>query len=341
MSELIDHLTCLTRLRDAEGLDHALAELARNLLQCRGAAIHRLFQDRDAQHWLTTASAGEPPALARPDPLQLRPDSRCEQPPRCDDCPALSHCLRLQQATTAPGLPLRVVLPLSALDGCDAPGVIELALDRPLDPQSERTVASLLRFYHQLRGLIDESERDSLTGLLNRKTFDETFVRAAQGVPVIGERPGAPGRWFLGMVDIDHFKRINDTHGHLIGDEVLLLVARTMRATLRLGDRLYRFGGEEFVVLLRTPDATAAGSAFERLRQTIADTRFPQIQQLTVSVGFTALDPDDTPGTAIERADRAVYEAKDRGRNQSVCAEDLAERQTPADAPAASEVEFF
>ncbi len=124
------------------------------------------------------------------------------------------------------------------------------------------------------------------------------------------------GTAWLGVIDIDHFKRVNDTHGHLIGDEVLLLMSRLMRATFRFHDHLFRFGGEEFVVLMRCgSDADAAG-AFERLRANVEAYLFPQVGRITVSVGFAALRPADTPSAAFERADKAVYWAKQNGRNR-------------------------
>lgn len=89
-----------------------------------------------------------------------------------------------------------------------------------------------------------------------------------------------------------------------------------MRATFRYHDRLYRFGGEEFVVLLRCADEEGAIIAFERLRANVAQYAFPRVGSVTISVGFTAIRAGDTPSAAIERADRAVYFAKDHGRNQ-------------------------
>jgi diguanylate cyclase (GGDEF)-like protein len=120
----------------------------------------------------------------------------------------------------------------------------------------------------------------------------------------------------MGVIDIDHFKRVNDTYGHLIGDEVLLLLARLMRASFRFDDRLYRFGGEEFVVLMRCTDAPSAALAFERLRSNVERHLFPQVGRITVSIGFTELKRGDTPSGAFERADKAVYFAKGQGRNQ-------------------------
>jgi diguanylate cyclase (GGDEF)-like protein len=233
-------------------------------------------------------------------------------------------------------------------------GVMELRSAAPPDAEALRLTASLLGFHRHLRGLMDENERDSLTGLLNRKTFDEAFVRAAmamepdlpaEAAPEIagGERRAAqPGvRHWLAVVDIDHFKRVNDQHGHLIGDEVLLLVAQLMRSNFRHGDRIYRFGGEEFVVLLRCPDADAARIAYERLRERIERHDFPQIGSLTVSIGFTGIDADDTPGAAFERADQAVYHAKQTGRNRTVADLELAPGGTAVEATPRGELEFF
>ena len=118
------------------------------------------------------------------------------------------------------------------------------------------------------------------------------------------------------MIDVDRFKLVNDRFGHLIGDEVLVLVARIMRSTFRFHDRLYRFGGEEFVVLLTAHDEEGAGAAFERLRLHMEQFAFPRVGQVTVSIGYTDVRPGDTPQAAFERADRAVYYAKENGRNQ-------------------------
>lgn len=125
------------------------------------------------------------------------------------------------------------------------------------------------------------------------------------------------------MIDIDHFKRVNDGFGHLIGDEVLVLVARIMRQCFRHYDRLYRFGGEEFVVLLRGGSEVDAQVAFERFRSSVEQYVFPQVQHVTISLGYTEVRHHDTPSAAFSRADQAVYQAKHQGRNQVLCYEAL------------------
>lgn len=116
---------------------------------------------------------------------------------------------------------------------------------------------------------------------------------------------------------------MNDRFGHLFGDEVLLLVARIMRSVFRPHDVLFRFGGEEFVVLLAATNATVAQVAVERLRATVEAYAFPQVGQVTISAGFTCVSPDDSPIGAFERGDEALYLAKQQGRNRALCWEEL------------------
>ena len=339
MSDLIDRLARLTCLRDVDALDVALCGLARDVLACQQVSIHRLVGDHRGRSWLTTACAGRGPDSLLPALDKLLPG--------VDERPHWRDAALGDQPLHCPGSLHSTLHSMS--DDADALAVLAVHSEDPPGPESLRLTASLLGFYRQLRGLMHENERDSLTGLLNRKTFDEAFVRAAMDmdgpsglVDQDEERRDAPcaARHWLAVVDIDHFKRVNDQHGHLIGDEVLLLVARLMRNNFRHGDRIYRFGGEEFVVMLRCPDAEAAEGAFERLRERIEQHDFPRVGQLTVSIGFTGVWADDTPGAAFERADQAVYHAKQTGRNRTVAHADLAPSQTQEATPL-GELEFF
>ncbi|HEX6364379.1 MAG TPA: GGDEF domain-containing protein, partial [Albitalea sp.] len=152
---------------------------------------------------------------------------------------------------------------------------------------------------------------------------------------------GVGRRWWLGMIDIDHFKLVNDGFGHLIGDEVLLLLSRLMRSSFRFHDRLYRFGGEEFVVLMRCDTDEDARGAFERLRLNTLAYAFPQVGHISVSVGFTEVRAGDSPSAAIERADQAVYYAKSHGRNQVQSHADLAARGEVDVSTKIGDVELF
>jgi diguanylate cyclase (GGDEF)-like protein len=314
MSELVDRLAELTGLRDRDVLDVTLAGAFRDLLQPRSVAIYRRVGDGDNQRWLTRAHLIEGDAVATADSAWVE----LEHLPRLSEHPARCEALNGRTVcTVVDGAGLNV-FPLAT--DREVVGVLELETAQSLDAQSQRMVSSMLRVYRNFEGLLDDSERDPLTGLLNRKTFDERFLKisSAQHVqPGDARRRAAPGSsYWLGMIDIDHFKSVNDTYGHLIGDEVLLLLSRLMRSSFRFHDRLYRFGGEEFVVLMRCASGGDARGALERLRTNAESYMFPQVGKITVSIGFCEVRSGDSPSAVIERADKAAYYAKTHGRNQ-------------------------
>lgn len=248
-----------------------------------------------------------------------------------------------------PGTPHLALVPMAG--GEEMSFHVQLATPQPLTAEELRIVSGVQRFHRHLRHLVDENERDSLTRLLNRKSFDETFVRMAlqmdewpdeqppEDTPERRQQRQAP--CWLGVVDIDHFKLVNDQHGHLLGDEVLILLAHQMRANFRRRDNLYRFGGEEFVVLLRQAEPDDAMAAFERLRARVEGFEFPQVGRLTISAGITAVLDSDTPSAAFERADQAVYHAKQHGRNRVADYETLVATGAIAVKAQASGIEFF
>ena len=195
-------------------------------------------------------------------------------------------------------------------------------------------VTRLLNIYVNMLDMLDYSECDALTGLWNRKPFDDLFYKAipsGQPLPKLSgaseHRESVPsGSFWLAMVDIDHFKQVNDTYGHLIGDEVLILVARILKSSFRAYDRVFRFGGEEFVVVLRCDGHEHAVQTLDRFRIRMEEFKFPQAGRITASIGVTEIVTGDSPSAACERADQAVYYAKQHGRNQ-VCSEaDLVDR---------------
>lgn len=213
-------------------------------------------------------------------------------------------------------------------------GFLRLLAARDLR-DDRRLIEGFLQIYWNYLKLIEDNERDKLTSLLNRKTFDDKLINilqvsrraslAREERELSSERrrnEGESGYW-LAILDIDHFKRINDTYGHLYGDEVLVLMANVMRRSFRRHDLLFRYGGEEFVVVLRTATDTEAQVVLERFRQNMERYNFPQVGQVTVSVGFTRILDPEMPAAVVDRADRALYYAKEQGRNQVCCYETL------------------
>ncbi|MDO8699262.1 MAG: GGDEF domain-containing protein [Rhodoferax sp.] len=319
MPELVDNLANLTALRDRDALDIALVSAINDLLQPQTTGICRVVGEEGNERWLTSAKL---------DAGQLAPTSdsswtNLDLLPRLADQPLRQKAIQLQQVQQNNACPSITVFPLAG--SVDSIGILEIGTDQPLSEDSQRLVSGVLRLYFNFQSLLDYGERDALTELLNRKTFDGAFLKATieqklAAVNEQGERRDrtAAGTYWLVMIDIDHFKRVNDNYGHLIGDEVLLLLARLMRSCFRFHDQLYRFGGEEFVVLMRCNGEEEAASVLERLRATTEAHSFPQVGQITISIGFSEIKAGDTPSGAFERADKAVYHAKGHGRNQ-VC----------------------
>ncbi|MGD8843446.1 MAG: GGDEF domain-containing protein [Gammaproteobacteria bacterium] len=162
------------------------------------------------------------------------------------------------------------------------------------------------------------AQRDPLTGTYNRAALDEMLRQE------LSQARRQDSCCALLMLDIDHFKAINDKYGHIIGDCALKALANMARSCKRDGDLLFRYGGEEFVILVRDTGCEGAVLLAERIRQTLeanpchcSGGRFA----MTVSIGIGVLGADDTPVSLFARADQALYNAKRNGRNQVCVAE--------------------
>lgn len=161
-----------------------------------------------------------------------------------------------------------------------------------------------------------EAQRDHLTGVFNRKTFEKVFDEMAMHAKETHKD------MCLLMLDIDHFKRFNDKFGHLLGDEVLKIVARALIEVLKGRDIVARFGGEEFVVVLPDTPIEGAMKAAEMIRTTIAGKELKRKDtgdnygSITVSIGVSRFRQSDTLPTLVKRADEALYQSKNMGRNR-------------------------
>jgi diguanylate cyclase (GGDEF)-like protein len=182
------------------------------------------------------------------------------------------------------------------------------------ESQASFLIEAMAMLYRNFVDLLSDNEHDTLTGLYNRRKLEATLNALCSGT--VADRPDQNTRSYLRILDLDHFKRINDNFGHLIGDEVLLTFADILRRTLRTGDMIFRYGGEEFMVLLHDVTEPCALEVLDRARQAVAEHDFPQVGRVTVSMGFTDINPGDMPTQVIEEADRALYFAKENGRNQ-------------------------
>lgn len=185
----------------------------------------------------------------------------------------------------------------------------ELAVQQSHEAQrAAQHLREHLRELQALRGQLEKlSSTDDLTGLGNRRQFEQHRAQLEAGDAVL-------------LIDIDHFKRVNDTYGHAAGDVTLQVVARRVRSALRRSDRAYRHGGEEFTVLLRGVGETFLLEVSERIRQAVSAGPVPGPDvTVTVSIGAAILTGVNDAG-ALERADRALYRAKQQGRDRTCLA---------------------
>jgi diguanylate cyclase (GGDEF)-like protein len=181
--------------------------------------------------------------------------------------------------------------------------------------EAEQLKRALLKGVRLMHGKINQlrldSSTDPMTGLLNRRGLQEVL-----------ERYEASGQSFSAItLDIDHFKNVNDTFGHDVGDSVIRKLAELMRTSARKDDALCRVGGEEFLLILPDTDLSIAKEVAERLRNLVAEHPIPIVGSITISLGI-AHRPDsaDTIESVLKLADHALYKAKRTGRNQTVAA---------------------
>ena len=163
------------------------------------------------------------------------------------------------------------------------------------------------------KNAVELASRDPLTGIHNRMAMNSALQREVD----LAHRQGLPTS--LLVIDIDHFKTCNDTHGHAFGDDVLVAVSQTIASTVRRSDLFFRYGGEEFVVLASHTAEEGAMLLAERIRENVAamQTVRGRSTRITVSTGVACLRDGEGPDGFFERADKALYRAKQGGRNRS------------------------
>ena len=223
---------------------------------------------------------------------------------------------------------------IGRLAGSNDPGAVLHVASSIIDEtrsfvdDTKKVELSLRQSTNEIKQLKDELDNarkqatmDALTGLNNRRGFDRALKGAIASVKQ-GE-----GIFSLIILDIDHFKTINDTHGHLIGDKVLIGIARQLFKQMRGNDYLSRFGGEEFAVLLLNTPITGAFTVAENLRKSIEMLRLKhtksgqQIGKVTISIGVASYNMDESAEDIIQRCDKALYRAKSLNRNRTVLAD--------------------
>ncbi|CAN7663968.1 GGDEF domain-containing protein [Pseudoduganella sp. LjRoot289] len=326
MDSLLKHMVDMTGHRDHTMLDVSVISAVQELA---GAWQTRVLT--------LTAVRGQifvrPRAIivsGSPARMEEHADPSCAGDP-ISNFPALADCIARHEPSAdhvdASG---QHTLWLPIWLGDKANTCLEIINPTPYNSETIHIVAGIVSVYRNFQNLLDYSERDSLTGLLNRKTFDDQLAKMLQASTAEQDAMALPPgeeerrqhnceeKQWLAVVDVDHFKLVNDKFGHLYGDEVLILIANLLTSSFRAQDRVFRFGGEEFVVLLRSTSQENAHRIIDRFRSNVETHEFPQVGRVTVSIGYVSISAYQAPVIILGQADQALYYAKSHGRNQ-VC----------------------
>ncbi|PWQ98900.1 GGDEF domain-containing protein [Leucothrix arctica] len=164
--------------------------------------------------------------------------------------------------------------------------------------------------HRQRRLLSTLAARDALTGTWNRRALDESLIQTTSS------NKRSPLTASLIILDLDHFKNINDTYGHDVGDKILIGISEVIRESIRLSDRLFRYGGEEFVVIADGANLENAAVLAESIRRKVEKSQLFKKEKITISLGVASLKEGQNPECWIKLADEALYEAKRTGRNK-------------------------
>lgn len=198
--------------------------------------------------------------------------------------------------------------------------MIGIAIHQVIQRRNDRFAQDLLyRLLEERETLNDLSMMDPLTGLYNRRGLQSRL----ENLPTLEQ-----GEHFVLLLDIDHFKAYNDHYGHMMGDQALIRVSAAIRDAVRSRDIVARFGGEEFMVLLTSVTLDQARQTAERIRQKVYDLKIPHMfnesvaTNVTISIGIAIYESEDIEA-ALEKADKALYEAKHMGRNNILLSPEL------------------
>jgi len=347
MEPLIKHLVGITGHRDHSLLDVSVVGALYDLVGAAQVKALEIFRFREELYVRPRVWVQDGRVVASEETLGTDHGGEL-----ISDYPSLLACIsehiNSAEETNADG---EFVLWLPVWLNDKVTSCLQITNSTPYSTHTRDVIEGILGVYRNYQSLLDYSERDSLTGLLNRKTFDENFSKLVAGgggdeeqsdqVETERRHSGDVHEQWLAVADIDHFKRVNDQFGHLYGDEVLILIANLLRLSFRTQDRVFRFGGEEFVILLRSTTREDAYKIFERFRSNVEKHEFPQVGQVTVSLGFVSINPSETPVVILGHADQALYYAKANGRNRVCNYEELVSSGSLQTHIAQAPVEFF
>lgn len=345
MDLLVKHMIAITGIRDRAMLDISLALAVQELAAATQTRVLSVLTVGDRMCLRSRATID---ADGNVYSEELHGDAVLA--PLLEMPSELSACLsRREPSALISGTGPKRILWVPIWSDDKATTCLEIVHYLPFAETTVHIITGIVGLYRNFSSLLDYSERDSLTGLLNRKTFEDELARMFQPLDdqaapkELTERrcTAEERKGWLAAVDVDHFKTVNDTFGHLYGDEVLIMLANELQTSFRATDRVFRFGGEEFVILLRPTTLNNASRIIDRFRSNVEARTFPQVGRVTVSVGFVAVNVHDSPVATLGHADQALYFAKTHGRNRACHYDELIEQGLLRPAASNYTAEFF
>lgn len=317
---ILESVIKITNQRDIDSLEYSLVATLAELVPASKIGLYRLVDD------------GYSKTLEETLLLSLNSKNDTSEIEWTDTHKKVTHDDDIQKCMNS-GLPVRfengnrlqrLILPISC--GKEVVASLNIVTHDDLSDKV-KLLDGMIRIYENYLFILNESERDKLTGLFNRRTFDKKLDRLLQiqrnnQIRLVESESDKEKRslrpyseTWLAIIDIDDFKRVNDSYGHMFGDGVLLLLSHKMKLCFRHSDYLFRFGGEEFVVILEPHPKGEAFATLDRFRQAVAEHTFPLVGKVSVSIGYARITEADYPPAILDSADKALYYAKQHGKN--------------------------
>ncbi|MBL1353115.1 MAG: GGDEF domain-containing protein [Zetaproteobacteria bacterium] len=299
---------CLATLNLTEQMSaHALHQCLTDIMKNYFHAIHVSFYH---VHHLVKKKSSEDAWRLHADEAQYHEVQSLLKSKSLKECLSYQNIAEEQQEKK-----IRYHVPIPLVKG--ALGVLVFDISKALNAYQHDKLEKLTHLFRNCDAHLTAFHHDVLTGLANRMALNEAMKRQLLKHQKKYRRQGEVEDFSsVCMLDIDFFKRVNDNFGHLYGDEVLLLFSRLMRECFRDEDQLFRYGGEEFIVILHCFNDDETLMVLNRFREKVEAYDFPQVGKVTVSVGFSRFKAGVLPSEVLEYADKALYFAKDHGRNQ-------------------------
>jgi diguanylate cyclase (GGDEF)-like protein len=316
---LLDQLVSLTGIRDLELLEASLLRTLNGFIQPTGLSLCKVSGRGELRSQLVF---GPERCVVVRENFAVRPELT----------QAFSQHQTVDQSRLVLAVEDGILSIMTVMESRSTTTYLVISSTEALRDIHSHLIDGMLQIYRNFCLLLQESQTDSLTGLANRKTFDECFSRVYELQPFENEecrvaveqrQPQVQSNFWIAMIDVDYFKSVNDRFGHLYGDEVLILLAQLLKNVLRNDDLVFRFGGEEFVMMLRCGSRAEAAGLLERLRRSVEAQNIPKVGQVTISIGATEMMRHTFAGTLLDYADKALYQSKVNGRNRLTFFEDM------------------